>query len=77
LTAIDIPEIIIDHVIAHELVHYVHGFGSRRPRLLRHPHQGGVIKSEFQKRGVWELYRAYQAWMKIHWRQYVLHQHKN
>lgn len=62
-----IPDIIIDQVIAHEIVHYIHGFGSHHPRKLRHPHQGGVILKEFRRRGLWELYRAYQAWMKIHW----------
>jgi hypothetical protein len=65
------PDIIVDQIIAHELVHYVHGFGSLRPRTLRHPHQGGVIIKEFQKRGLWELYRAYQAWMKIHYKRIV------
>ena len=63
----DVPEIIIDQVLAHEIVHYVHGFGSHHPRTLKHPHQGGVIISEFRKRGLWELYRAYTAWMKIYW----------
>ena len=63
----NIPDIIVDQVIAHELVHYIHGFGSRLPRHLRHPHQGGVIVKEYKSRGLWELYRAYRAWMKLHW----------
>lgn len=66
-----IPDIIAQQVIAHELVHYVQGFGSHHPRHLRHPHQGGVITREFHQRGLWELYRAYQSWMKINWRQYL------
>ncbi len=77
LTDQAIPELVIEHIIAHELVHYVHGFGSERPRSLRHPHQGGVIISEFQKRGVWELYRAYQAWMKVHWKQVLAQEGKD
>lgn len=63
----EVPSLIIDQIIAHEIVHYVHGFGSERKRVLKHPHQGGVIVKEFQKRGLWELYRYYQSWMKISW----------
>ena len=62
-----IPEIIIRQIIAHELVHYIHGFGSHLPRHLQHPHQGGVIVREFRRRGLWELFRAYQSWMKLNW----------
>lgn len=62
-----IPDIVIRQIIAHELVHYIHGFGSHMTRHLRHPHQGGVIVREFRRRGLWELFRAYQSWMKLHW----------
>jgi len=64
----EVPSLIIDQIIAHEIVHYVHGFGSERPRDLKHPHQGGVIVKEFQKRGLWELYRYYKSWMNLSWR---------
>ena len=67
LQDLEIPTLVIDQIIAHEIVHYVHGFGSERKRDLSHPHQGGVIVKEFQKRGLWELYRYYQSWMKINW----------
>jgi hypothetical protein len=66
-----IPDIIVQQVIAHELVHYIHGFGSHHLRHLRHPHQGGVIVKEFRRRGLWELFRAYQAWMKVNWVSYL------
>lgn len=69
------PEFIAQQVIAHELVHYIHGFGSHLPRHLRHPHQGGVIVREFKRRGLWELFRVYQAWMKVHWIEYLKSQH--
>src|SRR5690242_11590564 len=36
----DIPTEVIDHTIAHELVHYTHGFSSKRKRLYKHPHAG-------------------------------------
>jgi hypothetical protein len=69
-----VPDIIIQQVIAHELVHYIHGFGSHLPRTLHHPHQGGVIVREFRRRGLWELFRAYQAWMKVNWLNYLREQ---
>jgi hypothetical protein len=69
-----IPDIVVQQVIAHELVHYIHGFGSHHPRKLKHPHQGGVILREFHHRGLWELYRAYQAWMKVNWLKYLRQQ---
>lgn len=67
LRDLEVPTLIIDQIIAHEIVHYVHGFGSERKRDLSHPHQGGVIVKEFQKRGLWELYRYYESWMKVNW----------
>lgn len=66
-----VPSVVIDQIIAHELVHYIQGFGSELPRRLRHPHQGGIIVKEFQRRGLWELYRVYQAWMKLEWGEFV------
>ena len=69
-----VPDIVVQQVIAHELVHYIHGFGSHLPRRLRHPHQGGVIAREFRRRGLWELFRAYQAWMKVNWVNYLRQQ---
>ena len=70
----EIPTLVIDQIIAHEIVHYVHGFGSERKRDLGHPHQGGVIVKEFQKRGLWELYRYYQSWMKVNWLAFLKNQ---
>lgn len=67
----EVPALIIDQIIAHELVHYIQGFGSELPRTLRHPHQGGIIVKEFQKRGLWELFRVYKAWMKLEWVDFV------
>src|SRR5690606_24467255 len=67
----EVPGYVIDQIIAHELVHYVHGFGSERPRQRRHPHQGGVIVREFKSRGLCELFRVYQAWMKLSWPAFV------
>ncbi len=41
-----IPDYIIDLTIAHEIVHYLHGFNSPYPKKFRYPHQGGVVRKE-------------------------------
>src|SRR5690348_6835317 len=33
-----VPEYVLITTIAHELVHYAHGFGSPLPRMCKHPH---------------------------------------
>ncbi len=61
-----IPEGVVDHTIAHELCHYVHGFSSPHQRLHRFPHEGGIIKAELENRGLIHLYDAYRKWIKIY-----------
>ena len=46
-----IPEYVIDTTVAHELVHYMHGFFSPHQRLYKHPHKGGIVTKELKKRG--------------------------
>lgn len=59
-----VPQEVVDHTIAHELCHYVHGFSSPHQRLHRFPHEGGVIKSEMENRGLIYLYDVYREWIK-------------
>lgn len=59
-----IPQQIVDHTIAHELVHYNHGFSSLQPRLHRYPHRGGVIDKELNTRGLNHLVVFYHSWVK-------------
>lgn len=66
-----IPEKIILATIAHELCHYAHGFSSPLPRKYKHPHQGGVIRKEMQKRGLGQLFLFEKTWTKTHWRAIV------
>lgn len=47
----EVPQYIIDLTIAHELVHYSHGFQSPLERRFRYPHQGGIVNKELKKRG--------------------------
>lgn len=59
-----IPQGVVDHTIAHELVHYTHGFSSKRVRMHRYPHAGGVVQKEMKKRGLKCMIKAYRLWMK-------------
>lgn len=59
-----VPVEVIDHTLAHELTHYAHGFSSKRTRLHRYPHAGGVVKKEMIRRGMGHLVKAYKEWMK-------------
>jgi hypothetical protein len=43
---LEVPEFIIDNTIAHELIHYMHGFNSPLPKQFRYPHQGGIVRRE-------------------------------
>lgn len=62
-----VPVYVVDGTLVHELAHYVHGFGSGLPRLYRHPHRGGVIDKELEKRGLGELDRKAGQWREAHW----------
>ena len=62
--SIRIPVEVVDHTIGHELTHYAHGFSSKRVRLHRYPHAGGVVKKEMEQRGMGYLNDAYKRWIK-------------
>jgi len=59
-----IPTSVVDHTIAHEMVHYTHGFSSPKPRMHRYPHHGGIIKKEMSDRNMAHLFVAYSQWLK-------------
>ncbi len=58
------PQEIIDHTIAHEMVHYAQGFPSPGPRLHKYPHRGGVIDKELKDRHLIHLVIFYHSWVK-------------
>ena len=66
----NIPEQVVEHTIAHELVHYAHGFSSKRVRLHKYPHAGGVVKREMEERGLSDLNKAYRQWVKSYREQF-------
>ncbi len=70
----DIPECVTTITVAHEMVHYSHGFGSRLPRLFAHPHRGDIVEKELLARGLAAQYEEYLDWLGDHWdRFYHLH----
>ncbi|OGY25360.1 MAG: hypothetical protein A2Z11_00675 [Candidatus Woykebacteria bacterium RBG_16_43_9] len=58
------PQEIIDHTIAHEMVHYSQGFPSPGPRLHRYPHRGGIVDKELKERHLIHLVIFYHSWVK-------------
>lgn len=67
----EIPEFVIDATVAHELVHYAHGFHSPHPQLYRHPHHGGVVRRELIDRGLEDVLELSRKWLKNNWPDYV------
>ena len=62
-----VPEYIIDLTIAHELVHYSHGFHSPLPRLHKHPHKGGIVDKELLRRGFGHLLKQEKDFVRNEW----------
>ncbi len=62
-----VPLYVIDLTIAHELVHYLHGFQSPLPKQFKYPHQGGVVRKELIKRGLKEHLRLESKFVKDEW----------
>lgn len=63
----EVPHCVPLITVAHELVHYAHGFGSPLPRKYRHPHQGGVVVRELKERGLEGAHHEYADWIDQHW----------
>lgn len=67
----NIPTEVIDHTLGHELVHFAHGFSSKRARLHKYPHAGGVVQKEMTERGMGHLNKAYREWIKLYRRKLI------
>ena len=62
-----IPDYIVDLTIAHEIVHYMHGFNSPHKKAFRYPHQGGVVRKELLKRGFKVPLKIERRFLKEDW----------
>ena len=63
----DAPYCLTLITVAHELVHYGHGFGSPLPRRYAHPHRGGIVPRELCERGLTAELDEYGRWIQQHW----------
>lgn len=63
----EVPEFVTTVTVAHEMVHYAHGFGSPLPQRYKHPHRGGVVKRELIRRGMELEYQKYDEWVYCRW----------
>jgi hypothetical protein len=66
-----IPEEVVLATLAHEMCHYAHGFNSPLQQIYDHPHKGGIIRREMEKRGLGKLYRESNRWLKHNWANYL------
>lgn len=66
----ELPLFVLEETLAHELVHYLHGFGSGLPKRYRHPHQGGVVEQELYARGLGTTHEQAETWRKTQWRSF-------
>ncbi|MEM4266491.1 MAG: hypothetical protein QW404_00345, partial [Candidatus Nanoarchaeia archaeon] len=62
-----IPEGIIDATIAHEIIHYMHGFQSPHKRMYKHPHAGGIVTREMKRRGFAHIIYEEREFVQRHW----------
>ena len=60
----DVPEYVVEATVVHELTHYAHGFNSPLEQAKQHPHAGGVMRREFDERGLLELYQVQRRWLQ-------------
>ena len=63
-----VPDYVIDTTIAHELVHYMHGFNSPLPKMYKHPHKGGIVNKELKKRGFGNMLNLERKWIRNEWK---------
>lgn len=70
----DVPMYVVEATLAHELAHYVHGYGSGLKKLYPHPHRGGVVEKEMEKRGCLFLEDQASEWRRTHWQNFYASQ---
>ncbi len=58
----DVPAYLCEVTIAHEIVHYAHGFGSPLPRRTEDPHADNLIEQELEARGLGRQLALADAW---------------
>ena len=62
-----VPLEVVDVTIAHELIHYLHGFSSPFEQKFSTPHAGGVVTKELKKRGFETALKIEKKWLDEQW----------
>ncbi|MDD4381932.1 MAG: hypothetical protein PHE21_01135 [Candidatus Dojkabacteria bacterium] len=62
-----VPEFVIRATIAHEMCHYAHGFSSPLEKRFAKPHQGRIIDKELEYRGLRDITKQADLWLKDNW----------
>jgi hypothetical protein len=62
-----VPEEVLVTTIAHELVHYSHGFGSPLPRSHKHPHANNIVDRELVHRALGDQLHCCREWIDKCW----------
>lgn len=65
------PEYLVLVTIAHELIHYAHGFSSLHEKKYQNPHQGGVVTKEIKVRGLGKQLVNQKKWLEANWVNYL------
>lgn len=71
-----IPTYVVDAVLAHEFMHYTHGFASPHEQAFHHPHKGGVVDGGLRERGLTDILKAEKIWIKENWVNYLKANHQ-
>lgn len=69
----EIPEEVILITIAHELVHYLHGFNSYHEQAHDFPHKGSIVNKELRRRGFSEQLQFQHQWLRVNWKNIIAH----
>ena len=67
----EIPDYVVDTTIAHEVVHYAHGFFSPLKKVYNYPHQGGVVRKKLSDRGMKDDLLLSKDWLDKHWLNFI------
>lgn len=67
----EVPDFVIDATLAHEFVHYSHGFHSPLEQRYKFPHKGDIVGKELRQRGLGELIKRQEAWIKHEYRNFL------
>ncbi len=62
-----VPDFVVKVTLAHEIVHYCHGFNSPLEKKYKFPHQGNIIEKELRKRGLSKELELSEKWLKDNW----------